>query len=243
MVATLIPIAIVILLLVLCAKGVMWGATLVVMLQGAVSCLVVALVILFALPTEGVVVGPNMPYLPVCVMALILLAALIAIFLAQRSGNVASGRHNKLGIATLILGLVLWLVGFLFFCLFIFANAQGGPDPQAAVITFSALNLVGAIALFLATRCETSRFPNLYRWLVFWMLPLMHAVIFAFSMIFIFAYPGEQQVTHPFWASMMTLNYLPPALLFVAINHRYVKKPADETTPGAADDTPDSSFG
>ena len=168
MAESLISIALIILLIFLCVKGIMWGASLMILLQAGVSCLVIALVILFALPTESEIIGPNIPYLPISISGIIFVSAVLAIFIAQKNTNVASGRHNKTGIAVLALGIALWAIGFVSFCLFIFGELQGGPDAKAAVITFSALNLAGSISLFISTKYESVKFPNIYRWLTFW---------------------------------------------------------------------------
>lgn len=224
MAALLISIAIFILLVFLCAKGIMWGASLMVLLQSAISCLIIALVILFALPTDGRVIGPNIPYLPISISAVILVSAVLSIFISQKNNNVATGKHNKSGIAILILGIALWIIGYFSFCLFIFGGLEGGPDPRAAVITFSVLNLSGSVALYFSTKYESVIFPNIYRWLSFWASIFMLTAIFACSMIFLFAFPDTLQTSHSFWASINSINYVPVALLFIAFNQGYVKK-------------------
>lgn len=224
MVPLLILIAVFILLVFLCVKGIMWGASLMVLLRGALSCLVIALVILFALPKEAELVGPAIPYLPICISATILLSAVLSIVIAQKNTNVASGRHNKTGIAVLVLGVALWTIGFMSFCLFILGGLQGGPNPKAAVITFSTLTLAGSISLYFSTKYESVVFPNIYRWVLFWASNFMLTAIFVCSMIFLFAFPSSQPVSHPFWASINSLNYLPVAILFVALNKSYVKE-------------------
>jgi len=214
----------------------MWGASLIVLLQGGFSCLVIGLVLLFSLPADGQVVGPNLPYLPVSVSALIFLSAVLSIVIAQKNQNVASGQHNKAGMAILAVGFALWAIGVIAFCLFVFGELPGGPDPKAAVITFSTLTLAGAVSLYFSTRYETVRFPNIYRWLTFWASIIMLSAILACSMIFIYAFPGDQPVAHTFWASLNSLNYVPMALLFIGLNQGYVKrKRVDKIIEPAAD--------
>ncbi|BCA78565.1 hypothetical protein [Desulfuromonas sp. AOP6] len=224
MVEPLIPLLLFLILLFLCIKGFMWGASLMVLLQNAISCLVISLVIIFALPTEGDVIGPNLPYIPISISAVILVSAVLSIVIAQKNKNVASGKHNAVGIAVLSLGIVLWAVGFVSFCLFIFGGLEGGPDPKAAVISFSVLNIAGAIAIYFSTKYESVKFPNVYRWFSFWASNFMFFAIFICSMIFLFAFPATSPETHSFWASVNSINYVPVALLFIAINQSYVKK-------------------
>ncbi|WP_029915140.1 hypothetical protein [Pelobacter seleniigenes] len=224
MAGSLVAIAFFILLVFLCVKGVMWGASFLVLVQGTVSCLVISLIILFALPEGSQVVGPNIPYLPISVSAVILVSAVLSIVIAQRNRKEATGNNHKAGIAVLTVGVVLWIIGFLAFCLFVFGNLEGGPDSKAAALSFSALTYAGSISLFLATTYESVRFPNIYRWIIFWASNLMFSAIFICSMIFLFAFPGVQPTTHSFWAAINSINYVPVALLYIAINHRFVKK-------------------
>lgn len=224
MVESIVPLALFLILLFLCIKGFMWGASLMVLLQNGISCLVIALVILFALPTEGQVIGPNLPYLPISISAVILVSAVLSIVIAQKNQNAASNIHNKVGIAVLALGIILWAVGFVSYCLFIFGELDGGPDPKAAVISFSVLNFAGSIAIYFATKYESIKFPNIYRWLSFWASNFMFSAIFICSMIFLYAFPATFPTTHSFWASVNSINYVPVALLFIAINQSFVKK-------------------
>ncbi len=224
MAGSFVSIAFFILLVFLCVKGVMWGASLMVLVQGTVSCLVISLVILFALPEGSHVVGPNIPYLPISVSAVILVSAVLSIVIAQRNRKEATGNHHKAGIAVLTVGVALWVIGFLVFCLFVFGELEAGPDSKSAAISFSVLTYAGAISLFLATKYESVRFPNIYRWIIFWTSNFMFSAIFICSMIFLFAFPGAQPTTHSFWASINSINYVPVALLYIAINHRFVKK-------------------
>ena len=236
MASTLISLAIFMLLIFLCVKGIMWGATFMVLLEGALSCLVVALIQLFALPADRQIVGPNVPYLPICVSAVVCLSTVLSLFVAQKNENTACGHHNKTGIAVLGVGIFLWFTGIVFFCIFIFGGLQGGPNPTAAVVTFSLSTLAGSISLCLAAKYESVRFPNMYRWLAFWAAVFMLTVILAFSLIFMYAVPAVPPVSHPFWASITTLNYVPVALLFIGLNKNYVKKkPARDRINRTAD--------
>jgi hypothetical protein len=216
--------ALFILLVYLCVKGKMWGASLMVLFQAGITCLVISLIILFALPTEGEIVGPNLPFLPICISAIIFLSAVLSIFLFQKNRNEASGQHNKTGIAVFGLGIFLWAIGFISFCLFIFGKLPGGPNSQYAVTTFSALNLAGSISLYISTKYESIKFPNIYRWLSFWASNFMFSAIFICSMIFLFAFPSGQPTTNPFWASINSINYVPVAMLFIAFNQSFVKR-------------------
>ena len=217
------PIAIFLVLIFLCIKGFMWVGSLIVLLQNTFACLVIALIILFALPTEGHVIGPNLPYIPLCVSAVILVSAVLSIVAAQKKHHDVNANCNKVGFAFLVLGAILWAVGFISYCLFIFGGLEGGPDPKAAVISFSSFNIAGSIVLYISTKYETIKIPNIYRWLSFWASSFMFSTIFICSMIFLYAYPATFPTTHVFWASVNSLNYVPVALLFIAINQSYVK--------------------
>ncbi len=216
--------ALFILLVYLCVKGKMWGASLMVLFQAAIMCLVISLVILFALPTAGEVVGPNLPFLPICISAIIFLSAVLSILVFQKNKNEASGQHNKTGIAVFALGIFLWAIGFISFCLFIFGGLQGGPNSLNAVTTFSVLNLAGSISLYISTKYESIKFPNIYRWLSFWASNFMFTAIFICSMVLLLAFPGVQRTTHPFWAAINSINYVPVALLFIVFNQSFVKR-------------------
>lgn len=242
MTESLVPIALFLVLLFLCIKGFMWGASLIVLIQNAIACLVIALIILFALPTEGQVVGPNLPYLPLSISAVILVSAVLSIVFGQKNQIVASGIHNKVGIAVLALGVILWAVGFVSYCLFIFGGLEGGPDPKSAVISFSVFNIAGSIALYFSTKYEAIKFPNIYRWLSFWASNLMFSAIFICSMIFFFAFPAITPTTHSFWASVNSVNYVPVALLFIAINQNFVKKKLVSKSINRTEDTSDFIF-
>ena len=212
------------LLIYLCFRGLLWVASLLVLLQAGGSCLVIGLIMLFALPPAAQLIGPSIPYVPISASAIVFLSAVLSIVLNRKNTNAASGQHNKTGIAVFAIGAALFFIGFVSFNLFIFGGLPGGPDPKAAVITFSTMTLAGAVSLAFASKYETVRFPNLYRWLSFWAATFTQSTIFICSMIFVYAYPSQQPTAHLFWASINTLNYLPVALLFVVLNKNFVKK-------------------
>ena len=124
------------LLIYLCFRGLLWVASLLVLLQAGGSCLVIGLIMLFALPDQSQLIGPSIPYVPISASAIVFFSAVLSIVLNQKNTNAASGQHNKTGIAVLGIGYFLWLVGVVGFCLFIFAELPGGPDPKAAVQYF-----------------------------------------------------------------------------------------------------------
>lgn len=190
--------------------------------------MVISLVILFALPTEGEIVGPTLPFLPMCISAVIFLSAVLSTFICQKNRNKASGQHHKTGIAVFGLGIFLWVMGFISFCLFIFGDLPGEPNSKNAVTLFSSLNLAGSISLYISTKYESIKFPNIYRWLSFWASNFMFSAIFICSMIFLFAFPSGQPTTNPFWASINSINYVPVALLFIAFNQSFVKRDSSQ---------------
>lgn len=220
---SLVYIAITILLICLCFRGAMCVASLIILLQGACASVTIALVILFALP-KGQVVGPNLPSVPLIVAAIVLLASVLSVSLAQKNKNEPSGHHNKVGIVLLVLGVVLWFMAFLSFLLFIFGGIDGGPNPQSAAITFSVFSFAGSSAFYFLTKYETIRLPNLYRWVAFYASYNMFTIIFICSLILLFAYPSTITTSHPFWASIISINFIPVSFLFTAINKSYVKK-------------------
>lgn len=219
----------------------MLGASLIILLQGACASLVLALVVLFALP-KGQVVGPNIPYVPLIVVAMILLASVLSVHLAQKNKNKPSGHHNKVGIVVLILGGVLWFLAFFSFLMFVLGGIDGGPNPQSGVVTFSVFSFAGSIAFYFLTKFETVRLPNLYRWLVFYACYNMFTSIFICSLILIFAYPSAVTTSHPFWASIISVNFIPVSFLFTAINKSYVKKIKVSEVATVVDDNLDFKF-
>ena len=238
MLGSIISFALFLLLIFLCVRGIMWGASLMILLQGAFSSFVIAMVIMFALPTEGQVIGPKMSYLPLCVSGVVAVAAVLSIFFAQKSQNTASGRHHKIGIIVVALGGLLWVVGFTAFSLFVFGGLPEGADPKAAEISFSVFCWAGAITFYFATKCESVGFPNVYRWLTFFASCFLVSAVFVCSMIYLFAFPDATPTTHPFWAAVNSVNYIPIALLFIALNRSYVKRNA----AGAAVEEVEDSF-
>ena len=149
MAGSFVSIAFFILLVFLCVKGVMWGASLIVLVQGTVSCLVISLIILFALPEGSHVVGPNIPYLPISVSAVLLVSAVLSIVVAQRNRKEATGNHHKAGIAVLTVGVALWVIGFLVFCLFVFGELD--------VSTLSRTQVYAAF--FIASKASGASYP------------------------------------------------------------------------------------
>lgn len=213
-----------VLIIYLCVRGIMWGASLLVLLQAAFFCLATGMIMLFALPEQALLIGPSIPYLPISGSAILVLSAVLSIVFGQKNTNTASGEHNKIGIVVFTIGIALLGVGIFTFLLFLFGEMPAAPDPEAAVIIFSTMTLTGIVSVGLASRYESIRYPNIYRWLSFWVASFMLTAIFAFSMIFIFSYPSQQPTAHLFWASINTLNYIPVALLFVVLNKNYVKR-------------------
>lgn len=224
MTESIIPIVLFLLLLFLCFKGIMWGSTLIVLIQAAGTAFALGSVLLFALPVEPTMIGPNLPYLPIIVSAFILLIAAVSIIVGLKSNNISTVIDKKKGFITFTIGVVLGLIGLFSCSLFIFGDLPGGPNPKAAVLTYSATTIFSVISFYISSKFGTTKFPNLFRWLSFGVSTVLFLPIFAFAMIFIFAYPNYPNEIHPFWASIISLNYVPFALLFIGLNRNFTKR-------------------
>ncbi len=189
----------------------------------AAQPLVVGLVIVYALPHKTRL-GPDIPFLPLAIAAVMMLLGGACMLIRKVSANTGNFR-SFLRWLWLVLGVLPLCLGFIFWQVTIWApqflksnNSLPGVGSPVWLIVI----LITSIVLYLISRQNTQRYPNLMRYVVAVFPLLIVSCNTVFAMTLLYAYPHPPKTSATFWAAMISLGYLPPALLVVGLVRDFI---------------------
>lgn len=222
--------------IVLAVKGKMKISSFSLLLLTSIFPIVLGLILIYALPIDAgtVVEGPVLPVLPIIVGFVLFAFALLV--LKHSTADVR--KHNSqssstIGWSLIILGVIVNTIGLIVILMSIYAPSTFGYSasvPQIGVPSFITLNCFSAILIYLGSRRNPEKKPNLLRWVSFFVILISINYPFIISCILIYAYPDSSQVHNiaPFWAGMNTIGFLPYSLLLLFLSREHKTKIREE---------------
>jgi hypothetical protein len=200
-------------------------ASLIALLYFFASCLWIAIVLLFAMPQSYIVNGPNIVYVPLIIAMLQLAAALFSIHLGRRVNPPPLKAPGALRWVLLIIGLLVLFCGYVILNMSIFTAYIFGsknPVPQIGVVSWLVMSVVLAALLYFASRMNSIKRPNLFRYLALTVALVAASLTTIQSLILIYAVPSDPPAAFSFLSAILTLAFLPFAFLLLGLSKDYI---------------------
>ena len=191
----------------------------------------IGLIMTYALPENHVIQGPVIAVVPFLVAVLVLVISILTL-MAYR--NQSPPPLKEPGISRwfwLVAGIAIFISGWWMSLLAVYAPDIFGsrePLPQAGVIIFLITAVTVSAVLYFTSNMNTTRRPNLIRFLVLLFTVVAFMMITSFCLVLIFAAPVQPPTTYPFLAGILTTAYLPFSALIYLLARTYfsANKPA-----------------
>jgi hypothetical protein len=184
-------------------------------------CALVTIIISFGLPQSHIIQGPKIFYVPLIVGVVVLLAAVLSIFWGKRVNPPPMKNPTPLRWVLLVVGTIVLFCGYVIMNMSIFVPHIFGSEnalPQIGVFSWIVMSLILVIILSLISRMNSIKRPNLFRYFALIIVFISASLTLIQSLILIYAVPGQPPHSFPFLSGLMTIAFIPFALLVSGIS-------------------------
>ena len=205
------------------------------LLRMAMSPLMIGCILIWAVP-KGVIVqgqlvtvhGNPMPHIPFTIATIIVLMALVSIIFPGKDNTLPEKNHLILRWFLLIIGLVLQNIGFWFaFVSFIVPNVLGHENavPQIGIYGFFVFSVISCVLIYLSSRMNSAAYPNLFRWIVFWVVYILFDLVTVIGLQFIYSpHIINPPAMYPYLAGFVSFGFLPYGIVMMLLSRQYLKQ-------------------
>ena len=202
----------------LCVKGKVRWVAFYSLLLSSVSAMAISVILMFGMPESYTGEISNAKFIPIIVMGLLIALAFYSLKLGKRTNSLPIKDPSAFRWLGLAMGLLVSFGGLISFSYNIYVSSP--PSPSIGTISFLLLFSVSALILYLVSRMNTIKRPNLLRWIVLCLAVFVYQswpMIGSLMLIY-----GPQEMSFPLWASIAILSYIPYGLLIVGLTKDYV---------------------
>jgi hypothetical protein len=202
----------------LCVKGKVRWVAFYSLLLSSVSAMSISVMLMYGMPKSYTEEISNARFIPIIVMGLLIALAFYSLKLGKRTNSLPTKDPSPLRWLGLVIGLLVSFGGLVSFSYNIYDPVQ--TSPSIATTSYLLLFSVSALILYLVSRMNTIKKPNLLRWIVLCLAVFVYQSWPMFASIMLIY--GPQQMSFPLWASIAILSYIPYGLLIVGLTKDYV---------------------
>ena len=216
-------------------SGKMKIACFLVILEMVLCSLGIGCVLIWALPKGVIVQGQPvtmhanpMPHIPFAIATVIVLMALVTIIFSGKDNTLPEKTHLTLRWFLLIIGVILQVIG-VFFALvsFIVPNALGHENsvPQIGIYGFFIFSVISCVLFYLSSRMNSAAYPNLFRWIVFWVVGFACHFPVTIGLLFIYT-PNlmKPPAMYPYLTGFISFGFLPYGIVMMLLSRQYLKQ-------------------
>lgn len=188
-------------------------------------CVLVTIILSFGLPQPHIIQGPNISYVPLIIGVLHLLAVIFSIFLGRRINPPPLENPTSLRWILLVVCVIVLFCGYVIMNMSIFVPHIFGSEhavPEIGVLSWLVMSLILVLILYLTSRMNSIKRPNLFRYFALIIVFITASLTLIQSLILIYAVPGKPPATFPFLSGLMTIAFIPFALLVLGLSRDYV---------------------
>lgn len=206
-----------------------WGAS-ILTLCCAVQSIVVTLILFFVNPLSGKSVPISdrvhtLFLIPAVVGVILLVFALLAPMISKSKKSPPASSPSWMRWLGLVMSEIIVVVGLSLSLMAIFAAPVYGlnaPSPLIAVLAYSIAFIPACFILYLVSRMNGERTPNLMRWIALVMICSWYLSPLVISLILVFGFPGGASEQSLLSSALASLAYIPIALLLLGLAKDYV---------------------
>ena len=202
----------------LCVKGKIRWVAFYSLLLSSVSAMTISVILMYGMPESYTEEISNAKFIPIIVMGLLIALAFYSLKPGKRTSSLPTKDPSPFRWLGLVMGLLVSLGGLFSFSYNIYISKQ--PSPSIGTISYLLLFAVSALILYLVSRMNTIKKPNLLRWIVLCLGVFVYQNLLMIGSIMLIYAP--QQMSFPLWTSIATLGYIPYGLLIVGLTKDYV---------------------
>ncbi len=190
-----------------------------------VSCVWITILLRFGLPQPHIIRGPDISYVPLVVSALLLLSAVFSIYLGRRVNPPPLKNRTFFRWVLFFIGVLILFGGFVVFSVSLYSPYLFGSEhsvPEIGVISWLIVSLILSLILYVASRMNSSQRPNLFRYFALVIAFLAASLTTVEVLILIYAAPVQPPTAFLFLSGLMTIAFIPYALLLLGITKDYI---------------------
>ena len=206
----------------LCVKGkikMRWFAF-TFLLLGSFQAFMIGYANVYGAPSDFIIIGDNIPYIPFTVALLILLLAFLSLRFGKKNSEHTNIKPSPLRWIWLIVGILLQTISLWFLVYTIFGYQMLGSDmplPNIGVMTYLLMSIVVAFLLYFTSKMNTSKYPNLFRWIILFYSVFAIGQLTVVPLMLIYSVSIEPPVAFPFWSNIAAIGYIPYSVLMVVL--------------------------
>ena len=177
---------------------------------------IIGLLMTYALPENHIIQGPVISYVPFMMAAFSLVLSILTLMTFRNQNPPPLKEPGMSRWFWLTAGASMFISGWWVSLLALYAPDVFGskdPLPQAGVIIFLITSLAVSAVLFFTSQMNSTRRPNLLRYLVLVITVGAFFMTTSFCLVLIFAAPHQPPTTFPFLAGILSMAYLPFSVL------------------------------
>lgn len=188
------------------------------------AAFIIAIINNSGIPSSHLIKGSSISFIPVIICIINLILVVYSTF------KVKNVNPPPLKQPTFIRWILIFAGVFFLFCLFtvfsvtlyspyLFGSNQ--PLPQIGVISTLIMALILSAILFLASKMNTAKRPNLFRYIALAIAFFAVNLISVQCLILIYAVPVQPPTAYPFLSGLLTLAFIPFSILVLIISKSY----------------------
>lgn len=188
-------------------------------------CVLLGIILSIGLPRTHLIQGPNLTYVPFIIAALQLLAVVFSIFLGRRVNPPPLKSPTSLRWALLFVGVMVLFCGYVIINMSIFVPHLFGSEysvPQIGVVSWLVMSLILALILYFTSKLNSVSRPNLFRYFALIIAFIAGTLTLIQCLIFIYAMPVQPPTAFPFLSGLMTVAFIPYALLLLGLSKDHI---------------------
>lgn len=204
------------------------------LLYFAACCVWASIILHYGLPQSHNIQGSNISYVPLTIGVLQLLAAVFSIFLSRRINPPPLKSLTPLRWVLLVVSVIVLFCGFAVFSVSLYSPYLFGSQhsvPKIGVISWLVITLIVAAILYVVSKMNSARRPNLFRYIALVVALIAASLTTVQALILIYAVPVEPPAAFPFLSGLMTIAFIPFALLLLGLSKNYVSIRKDNQEP------------
>ena len=195
------------------------------LLYFSISAFLIAIINHSGLPSSFIIEGRNIVYVPILIGIADLVAAIFSILESKKNISPPLMKPPNIRWLLMIGAAFFPFCAFTMFSVSLFSPFLFGsnqPAPGIGVICSLIIALILSAILFFASRMNSTRKPNLFRYIALVVAFIAVSLTTVQCLMLIYAVPVQPPTAYPFLSGILSIAFIPFSLLILIISKSYV---------------------